>query len=68
MIMTAARGVAMTAVRSQEELRDALGGAPKRSTLNAIRSRFEDVDREWLAASRQGVPPLRLEAAGDVGP
>jgi hypothetical protein len=51
MMTTTARTMSMTAVRSPEELRDALGGAPKRSTINGIRDRFEDVDRQWLAAS-----------------
>jgi uncharacterized protein len=63
MITTTARSMGMTAVRSQEELRDALGGAPKHSTINGIRSRFEDVDRQWLAAS----PFCLLATAGADG-
>jgi isochorismate synthase EntC len=51
MTTTTARTMSMTAVRSQEELRDALGGEPKRSTINAIRDRLEEVDRQWLAAT-----------------
>jgi uncharacterized protein len=60
---TTARTIAMTAVRSQEELRDALGGAPKYSTINAVRDRLEDVDRQWLAGS----PFCLLATAGADG-
>src|SRR5215211_937382 len=60
---TTARTIAMTTVRSQEELRDALGGAPKYSTINAVRDRLEDVDRQWLAGS----PFCLLATAGADG-
>lgn len=63
MITTTARSMGMTAVRSHQELRDALGGAPKHSTINAIRNRFEDIDRQWLAAS----PFCLLATAGADG-
>src|SRR4051794_1382140 len=60
---TNARTMAMTAVRSQAELRDALGGPPKGSRINAVRERLADVDRRWLAAS----PFCLLATAGADG-
>ena len=42
---------AMNAVRTREELRDALGGRARWSPINSIRSRLTDVDRRWLAGS-----------------
>lgn len=53
----------MRAVRSSEDLQDALGGAPKSSLINEIRPRLRDVDREWLAAS----PFCLLATAGADG-
>jgi len=60
---TTARTVGMTPVRTPEELRDALGGAPKGSRINAIRERLAEVDRQWLAAS----PFCLLATAGADG-
>jgi hypothetical protein len=48
------------AVTTHEELQDALGGAPRWSLANSIRSRLTDVDRRWLAAS-----PFCLLATSD---
>src|SRR3954463_10308384 len=53
----------MTAVRTQEELREALGGVPRRSPTNAIRNGLSDVDREWLSAA----PFYLLATAGADG-
>jgi PPOX class probable FMN-dependent enzyme len=55
--------IGMRAVRTQRELQDALGGAPKSSLINSIRPRLRDVDRSWLAAS----PFCLLATAGADG-
>ncbi len=55
--------IGMRAVRTQQELQEALGGAPKSSLINSIRPRLRDVDREWLAAS----PFCLLATAGADG-
>jgi uncharacterized protein len=51
------------AVRTHAELRDALGGPAKHSTVNAVRDRLDDIDREWLASS----PFCLLATAGADG-
>ncbi len=56
-------GIGMRAVRTQRELQEALGGAPKSSLINSIRPRLRDVDRAWLAAS----PFCLLATAGADG-
>src|SRR3954452_19026645 len=53
----------MTAVRTAQELQEALGGPPKRSPTNAIRNGLSDVDREWLSAA----PFYLLATAGSDG-
>ena len=55
--------IGMRAVRTQRELQEALGGAPKSSLINSIRPRLRDVDRAWLAAS----PFCLLATAGADG-
>ncbi len=50
-------------VRTAEELQDALGGEPRWSAINSIRSRVTNVDRRWLAAS----PFCLLATAGADG-
>src|ERR687885_1830125 len=42
---------ALNAVRTREELQDVLGGEPRWSPINSIRSRLTEVDRRWLAGS-----------------
>jgi PPOX class probable FMN-dependent enzyme len=42
---------AMTEVTTRAQLREALGGAPKRSLINEVRDRLDGVDREWLGSS-----------------
>jgi hypothetical protein len=54
---------ALSTVTTPEELRDALGGEPRSSLLNSIRSRLDEVDRRWLAAS----PFCLLATAGADG-
>ena len=51
------------AVRTAEELQDALGGEPRWSAINSIRSRVSNLDRQWLAAS----PFCLLATAGADG-
>jgi hypothetical protein len=55
--------MSMTAVRTHAELQEALGGPAKHSTVNAIRDRLDDVDREWLAVS----PFCLMATAGGDG-
>jgi PPOX class probable FMN-dependent enzyme len=54
---------ALNAVRTREELQDALGGEPRWSPINNIRSRLTEVDRRWLAGS----PFCLLATAGADG-
>jgi PPOX class probable FMN-dependent enzyme len=50
-------------VTTREELQDALGGDPRWSVINSIRSRLTEVDRRWLAGS----PFCLLATAGADG-
>lgn len=54
---------AMDVVTNHEELQEALGGSPRWSRLNSIRSRLTDVDRRWLAGS----PFCLMSTAGADG-
>src|SRR5919199_1816346 len=54
---------ALNAVTTREELQDALGGEPRWSPINRIRSRLTEVDRRWLAGS----PFCLLATAGADG-
>ena len=54
---------ALNPVTTRKELQDALGGEPRWSVINSIRSRLTDVDRRWLAGS----PFCLLATAGADG-
>ncbi len=54
---------ALNAVRTREELQDALGGEARQSIINTIRPRLGEVDRRWLAGS----PFCLLATAGADG-